>query len=133
MPELDTLGIPIARAAKPVLYRYIAGEDVSALRVVRYAEGTHRVLYARPPEVEARCPLGVTVTGVLAGEEVTVRRDGELTDGSWTWTPGAPVLLGAAGALTQTQPPSQPYLVVIGIAITATTIVINISPALVTA
>lgn len=130
MPEIETLGIQIARAAKPFLSRYVAGEAVSALRAVRYDATTGRVVYARPPELEARLPLGITVTGVLAGEEVTVRSGGELTDGSWSWTAGEPILLGATGVLTQSQPALQAYLVVLGVAMTPTTIVINIEPAL---
>lgn len=131
MPEIETLGLQLSRAAKPFNYRYAAGEALSALRAVRFDAATGRVLYCRPPELEARLPLGITTSAAASiGDEITVRRDGELTDGSWTWTPGAPVLLAANGVLTQSQPALQTFMVVLGVAMTSTTIVIDIQPAL---
>jgi hypothetical protein len=107
---------------------FIANEALSALRVVRLVGSTEdQVRYARPPEVEAEAPLGITATAAASGEAVTVVRSGSITDASWSWTPGAPVLCGANGTLTQTQP-ALPYIVAVGIASTPTTIQLKISP-----
>lgn len=52
-----------------------------------------------------------------------------ITNGSWSWTPGLPVYLSdsSAGGLTQTAPStSGHYLVVVGLAVTATEILPNL-------
>lgn len=131
MADIELLGAVMSRTIKPEMYRYIAGEDLSALRVVRFDTDTGCVVYARPPEAASRMPLGITVTAALSGVEVVVRRDGELIDDSWGWVPGQPVLLGATGTLTQTQPPSQAIMVVVGIATDTNTICIGVMPAMV--
>ena len=105
---------------------YTAGEAISALHVVRTA-GSGRVVYARPPEVEALTPLGVSMQSGASGARITVARDGvEVVDGSWRWTPGKLVLLGPTGTLTQTQPVGAPYLVAIGRATTSYALVVRI-------
>ena len=128
MPEIADLGEVMAIAVGPYLtdnvLRYYAGEDLSALRVVR-AAAPSIVVYARPPEFEATAPIGLTTHSALNGAPVTVAVRGEVQDPSWSWTPG-PVLLGLDGHLTQTQPPGIPTLVVIATAITADTIIIRI-------
>lgn len=130
MPEIADLGEVMAIAIAPYLVdnvlRYYAGEALSALRVVRI-ESPGVVVYARPPEIEASAPIGLTTHSAVDGAPVTVATRGEVQDGSWSWTPG-PVLLGLDGALTQTQPPGLPFLVVIATAVSADTIVIRIDP-----
>jgi hypothetical protein len=131
MPEIANLGEVMAIAIAPYLtdnvLRYSAGEDLSALRVVRaFAPGI--VVYARPPEVEALAPLGITTHSAVNGEPVTVAVRGEVQDASWSWVAGQPVLLGLDGALTQTQPLGIDTLVVIATAIAVDTIVIRIDP-----
>jgi len=105
--------------------QYIADEPLSALRVVRAASMGH-VRYARPPEPEALAPLGLTSSAAMSGDTLTLINGGELQDPSFDWTVGQPVILGANGMLTQTQPVSQPFLVVIGLAVATDTIVVRI-------
>lgn len=105
--------------------QYVADESLSALRVVR-AAGPGRVCYARPPELEARAPLGITNGAAASGEPITLISRGEMRDASWSWTPGETVLLGPNGTLTQAQPSGQPYLVVVAVAVSATAIVVRI-------
>lgn len=111
---------------------YIADEALSALRVVRAASPGH-VVYARHPEQESLAPVGITVTSALSGARVTVATTGEISDGTWSWTPGLPVLLGANGTLTQTAPGPGSYIVQVAQALTATTIAVRIYPPIFTA
>lgn len=112
--------------------KYIASEALSALRVVRFDTGNeNHVLLARPPEPEALVPIGVTAQAAAEGDEVIVVLDGgELTDSSWAWIPGQPVLLAELGALTQVESPSVGYALVIGVATASDTIVVRIEPAI---
>lgn len=118
-----------------VTKKYTAGEAVSALRVVRFQTGVdNQVVLARPPEAESLAPIGVTANAAGSGDEVTVVVDGgELSDSSWGWIPGAPVLMGELGVLTQTASPDLPFVLVVGVAIAAETIVVRIEPAIYTA
>lgn len=128
--KLSDLGRPLARAVEPYLEMFVADETLSALRVVRISSAGH-VVYARPPELEATMPLGVTNTAAERGAEVAVcTADEQIFDAGWNWTPGLPVLLGPDGMLTQTQPPSQLYLVPIGVAVNAHTLVVRIGAAI---
>jgi hypothetical protein len=129
MPEITTLGPQIAATVKPFMDQYVAGEDLSALRVVRLSAPGF-VVVARPPEPESQAPLGITITAAPLGGPVTVRSRGEIQDDSWSWTPGRPVLLGVDGALTQVQPPDVPFLVVVGIASAADMVVVRIETAM---
>ena len=47
---------------------------------------------------------GVTLAAVAAGATARVSVNGLVRSGGWTWTPGAPVFVGANGDLTQTAP-----------------------------
>lgn len=131
MPDIRTLGAPITEALQAYddelqLVQLTAAEDISALRVVRQSTpGT--ILLARWPEQESRSPLGIATTGAASGNTVMVRPFGEMSDASWAWTAGEPVLLGVGGALYQGDPLS-PFIVVIGMATGATSLFVNIQP-----
>lgn len=105
---------------------YTADEVISPLSVVCLTDDGERVAVARPPATNALAPLGIATQAAQAGAAVTVRTSGPLSDPTWHWIAGRPVLLGAAGALTQDQPLGVLYLVVIGYAIDADTILIRI-------
>jgi hypothetical protein len=110
MPEITTLGLQIAEAAAPFEddVQYVADEPLSALRVVR-AASPGRLRYARPGEVEALAPIGVTTGASSTGQRVQLATRGPLSDASWHWTAGVPVM------------------VVIGLAIATDTIVIRMA------
>jgi hypothetical protein len=112
-----------------------AGETLSALRVVRYEAGVaNSVVLARPPEAESLAPLGITSQAAAQGDDVNVVVDGgRITDSSWAWTPGEPVLLAELGTLTQTPSPGLPFILVIGVAVETDTINVRIEPAIFTA
>jgi hypothetical protein len=117
----------VPQTAPPGRANYTADEALSALRVVRRSSDG-RVLYARLPELEARAPLGVTAHAADSGATIAVVTAGPLSDSSWNWTVGRPVLLGASGVLTQTQPAEFDALVVIGLAVASDAIVVRIMP-----
>lgn len=128
MPEITTLGLQIAEAAAPYEddVQYVADEPLSALRVVR-AASAGRLRYARPGEVEALAPIGVTTAASTTGQRVQLATRGSVSDPSWHWTAGVPVLLGATGTLVQQQPVGQAVMLVIGVAIATDTIVVRIA------
>lgn len=134
MPDIRTLGVQIRETTEPletvVEGQYVADEAISALRVVRVSAPGHCV-YARHPEVESKAPLGVTTTAAVMGDKVNVVLSGEVTDPSWTWTPGQPVLLGTLGTLTQVT--TSDFVLSVGIALTATTIHVRITPPIIVA
>lgn len=102
---------------------------ISGHRVVKLLEdGT--VDYADASDFDdASIVLGLTLGAAIMGASIQVREHGLVTEGSWTWTPGLPVWLGATGHLTQT-PPVAPaaFSLAIGSAIAADTVFIRIEP-----
>lgn len=100
-----------------------AGATVSALRVVYELNG--EVFHLdREDAAHIHLLLGVALNAGAAGTPINVQRFFDITDASWNWTPGR-VYLGAAGALTQT-PPAVGYHVLIGSAVSATRLTLNL-------
>lgn len=102
----------------------VAGESISALRCIT-TNGSGQAVYARPDTLANAVVIGVSTTSGSAGETITVKTTGELSDASWNWTKGA-VYLGANGVLTQTAPSGGSIVVHVAKAITATKILIDI-------
>lgn len=71
--------------------------------------------------------VGVVDSAYPAGDMAVVRASLPLEHAGWTWTPG-PVFVGIAGALTQTAPPDAVFIQVIGRAVSATRVLIDIQP-----
>ncbi len=55
----------------------------------------------------------VAASSALAGDQVSLATSGRITEAAWSWTPGDPIYVGAAGTLTQS-PPTAGWLRVIG-------------------
>lgn len=104
-------------------FQRTAGETLSALRAVYELNGQVRYLDYRD-EDNIDLLLGLTLTAAASGELTNIQRSGPIDDSGWNWTPG-PVWLGAAGALTQT-PPADGFDVLIGAAVSATRITLNL-------
>lgn len=101
----------------------LAGETLSALRIVFELDG--EVFYLdRADAAHVDLLLGVTTSSAAVGEAINVRTSGSIDEPAWTFTPG-PVWLGDDGALTQT-PPADGFDVLIGAAVSATRINLNI-------
>lgn len=133
MPELETVavgeqgppGIPgVPGPAGGSAFQRTAGQIVSALRAVYELDGQVFYLDYRDAE-HINLLLGITLTAAQALEPINVQRSGVLDDDSWNWAPG-PVWLGADGALTQT-PPTEGFDVLLGAAVSATRITLNLN------
>lgn len=99
---------------------------ISALRVVRVV-GSGTVSVADPTQASGKASIGIALTAASDGGELKVRTYGEVTDGSWSWTPYANVFLGAGGVLTQTAPTSG-YMLAVGRAVASNRLLIRIQP-----
>lgn len=86
------------------------------------AAGAGGLDYADCHAMDALHLLGMTLHAVAAGDEVAVRRFGEITESSWSWTPGLPVYLGRAGVPTQMLPAEAVISLVVGIPTGPTTL-----------
>jgi hypothetical protein len=101
-----------------------AGISISALRCIT-TDGSGLAKYATPDTLANSVVIGISTTAGGAGDTITVKTTGELSDASWSWTKGA-IYLGANGALTQTAPTGGSIVVHVAKAITATKIIIDI-------
>lgn len=113
---------PVGPAGGTAVVR-TAGETISALRAVYEEDGEVFVLDYRDQDHIDQL-LGITLNAGASGAPITVQRILDITDAAWAWTPGR-VYLGADGALTQT-PPSTGFHVLIGAAVSATRITLNL-------
>jgi hypothetical protein len=71
--------------------------------------------------------VGISLGAASLGAPVTVRKDGLLIEPSWSWTPDQDIYLTFSGQLTQTIPAAE-HLICVGVAITATSMQIRLSP-----
>lgn len=95
--------------------------------VYRAADGLR---YASADDLATINVLGVTTGAASPATLATVQINDELIELSWSWTPGAIVWLGLNGALTQT-PPSSGAAVEIGVATSATGLLVRPQPSIV--
>jgi hypothetical protein len=70
--------------------------------------------------------IGVSINAASNGQMVTVQQKGILQDPSWNWTPNQPIFVGSMGILTNT-PPTSIATRQVGVALSATAILIDIS------
>lgn len=130
-PELATVVVtrgipgppgPPGPAGGTALQR-MAGEALSALRAVYELDGEVYFLDFQD-EDHIDLLLGITLTAANAGQPINVQRSGALDDSGWAWSPGR-VYLGANGALTQV-PAAAGFDVLIGVAVSATRLILNL-------
>lgn len=74
--------------------------------------------------------LGIARGAATSGAQATVATAGTMEHSGWTWTPNAPVFLGANGSLVQTPYSGAVFLKVMGLALSATRISVNLQPTL---
>lgn len=115
---------PIGPAGGQAIGR-VAGQTISALRVVY--EGESGAVHPLDPADEAHIfsLLGVTLTAADAGLPVNVQRSGVVDDSSWHWAPGQRVYLGVNGALTA-EPAEEGFHVLIGTALSPMRLLLNL-------
>lgn len=100
-----------------------AGATIHGLRAVRASAGQlYHPDIADPAHAEQ--VAGIALQSGNAGTELLVRTGGTMTDSGWTWSPGA-VWCDNAGVLTQT-PPATGWLLKIGTALDAATLLVDI-------
>ena len=107
-----------------------AGMSISALRCIT-TNANGEAIYATPDTLANAVVIGISTTSGSAGDTITVKTTGELSDASWSWTKGA-IYLGANGTLTQTAPSGGSIVVHVAKAITATKILIDIDTTITT-
>ena len=107
-----------------------AGMSISALRCIT-TNSSGEAVYATPDTLANAVVIGISTTAGSAGDTITVKTTGELSDASWNWTKGA-IYLGANGVLTQTAPSGGSIVVHVAKAITATKIIIDIDTTITT-
>ena len=76
--------------------------------------------------------LGLSIESAVAAETlVTVVRLGELEDSAWSFVPFRAVFLGHNGLLTQTIDPTWAFVCVMGTALSATKVMVDVRPAVI--
>lgn len=116
---------PIGPAGGSALERP-AATNLSGHRVVRQRPDGG-VEYADPTDLASLgTVLGVTSGAALSGAPTTVIGSGPMTEPSWSWTPGATLYLGPAGALVETSPSAPSALLVVAVATSPTSILVRI-------
>ena len=105
-----------------------AGAILSGHRIVTY-DASGNLVYASSADTSALSVFGLLLNAAALGDDVTVQTYGKVTEPSWTWTPLEPLYLSTNGTLTQTAPTTG-YLVRLGYAVSATSIMLAVEPAL---
>lgn len=106
-----------------------AGAALSGHMAVAYAS-SGKLVYASADTVDHAFTLAGVTTGAAAlDDEATVQRNDVIEHNGWTWTPGAPVYVGLNGALVQTPAGGSLYIKPVGLALTATRLMLSIQPA----
>jgi hypothetical protein len=112
-------------AAVTTVVTRVAGTALGGHLIVRSAGGL--AMYADAgTEAHGDDVLGLTLGAVAAGAPVEILTGGPITEPSWAWTPGQPVMLGSDGVLVQSSIGDPAFDLVVGFAETPTTVFINI-------
>ena len=98
---------------------FIAGEALGGHRAVK-TDVLGQAVYASNDDVGSQSVLGITIAAVDFGGTAQVQRQGRIEEPSWTWVPGVPVFVGTGGSLTQVYPTGASVAVILGFALTAT-------------
>jgi|SRR5688572_154325 len=117
-------------------------EDLRITGTAAVPLGGHRAVYRRADGLidyadaatlsHMSRAIGITTAAAAAGGAVTIVMLGEMTEGSWTWTPGGAIFLGLNGVLTQNVPalPGSAFQAVLGVAVTSTTMYVDRQPSI---
>ena len=107
-----------------------AGAVLSGHMAVAYDAAGMLVPAGADQAAHAWSLAGVTTGAALAGAAATVQRNDVLDHPGWAWTPGQPVFVGLGGALVQAPAAGSLYLKPVGLALTASRLMLNIQPAM---
>lgn len=107
---------------------------ISALRVVTVTAGAIAKYCDGNTAGDANTAIGITMTATgVGGGTLTVKTFGTMTDAGWSWTPGAKIYCGAAGALVTDPDTPTAFAQQIAVAQSATTVKMSIQSAIVKA
>jgi hypothetical protein len=97
-------------------------------RVVRFTDATHVAIASADTAAHASMIAGVSKTAASGSEQTIeiVRTGGEVDDSGWTWTAGLPVYCGINGVLTQTYSAAWSFVLIVGVALSATRIAVQL-------
>lgn len=99
----------------------ISGHSVIAINPTRGA-----VLASSDNWMHSHSTIGISLNASIAGAECLVLNFGPLEHSGWNLIPGQTVFLGLNGTMVQTIPSTALYSKIIGIAVTSTSMVVNI-------
>lgn len=107
----------------------VAGEAISGH--VPYVFGASGLAFAASCDNPAhQFVAGLTISAAVANDPAQVQNEGVVSHAGWSFVSGAPVFLGLNGTLVQTLPVGAVFSKVVGVALTATTLNINLQPAI---
>jgi len=90
-------------------------------------DNTGGAVYADSSDLNTKHSIvGISTGAATLGDSVTVQYSGNIINAGWLWTEQEPVFITTSGNLTQTAPTTG-YRVIVGYAINATTVFLNIS------
>lgn len=110
------------RSASGLVSTRATGANVSGHRALMFTSGG-AVVHADPND-PAYAFAGISVQASAAGTFVMIVEAGSLTEPTWSWTPRAPIFVGADGALI-TAPPASGVLQQVAVAVTPTAIFVR--------
>lgn len=117
--------------ASQSIIRNAVVQPLGGNRIVRAVDGG--VDYASSDDLaDAEAIVGFTQTSAILDAPVVVQTGGEMVEGSWNWTVGAPVYCGLNGLPTQ-DPPTSGFMCRVGKATAVDTILINVEEAIILA
>lgn len=113
----------LASTGEQLVYAATAGQNLSGDRAVVLDDSGEAVYASNDDLTHLGRRVFLTAGAALDGDDVDLISEGPVVEGSWSWTPGEPLYLGAGGALTQVAPSSPAeFSLLIGYALAADTI-----------
>lgn len=109
-----------------------AGAEVGGHKIVTLNTGGKAVYASSDAPFHSNRILGMSLHAASAEADLSVLRDGEVTEPTWSWNVNLPVYLGLDGALTQTLPAESAFALIVGFPISPTKIYFSIGTPIIT-
>lgn len=107
-----------------------AAHDLSGHRMV--VSTPAGAAYADPTNpAHADTLVGLTMGAALMGDNATILTAGEISEPSWSWTPGQPLYVADGGLLSHT-PPASGWVQMAAVALSATRILLTMRQSILT-
>jgi hypothetical protein len=112
----------------PDALRYAAGGTIAAYTAVGPNAAGQLITCSADTLSDALRVQGVSLGAGVSGGGVNVKAAGLVENAAWAFTPDQPVFVGLNGALTQSLPVSAVFSRVVGVAVGATRLLVNLQP-----